>query len=63
VTVAAQFIPGVRLGAWSTAFLDPQGALGQFDVLSGTDAWLLAPGAGLWQTTDGITWRSIGGTP
>jgi hypothetical protein len=46
---------------WSTSFLDPQGFLGQFDVLSGTIAWLLEPGDGLWQTTDGITWHSIGG--
>jgi hypothetical protein len=39
---------------------DPQGAPGQFDVLSGTLAWMLAPGAGLWQTTDGITWHPDG---
>ena len=45
---------------WSTSTLDPQGSLGQFDVLSGTVAWLLAPGAGLWQTTNGVTWRPIG---
>jgi photosystem II stability/assembly factor-like uncharacterized protein len=45
---------------WSTTMLDPQGFLGQFDVLSGTLAWVLAPGAGLWQTTNGITWRLIG---
>jgi photosystem II stability/assembly factor-like uncharacterized protein len=51
--------------SWSTILLNPQGAwsLGQFDVLSGTDVWLLAPGAGLWQTSDGITWHAIGGTP
>ncbi len=45
---------------WSTSMLDPQGSLGQFDVLSGTVAWLLAPGAGLWRTTNGVTWRPIG---
>jgi hypothetical protein len=45
---------------WSTTMLDPQGSLGQFDVLSGTLAWVLAPGAGLWQTTNGITWRPVG---
>jgi hypothetical protein len=47
--------------SWSTTQLDPQGFLGQFDVLSSTLAWVLAPGAGLWQTTDGITWRPVGG--
>jgi photosystem II stability/assembly factor-like uncharacterized protein len=47
--------------SWSTTQLDPQGSLGQFDVLSSTLAWVLAPGAGLWQTADGITWRPVGG--
>ena len=46
---------------WTRAGFNPEGYFGQFDVLSGTVAWLLAPGAGLWQTTDGITWRAIGG--
>lgn len=32
-----------------------------FDVWSATRAWLLDPGSGLWQTTDGTTWRRIGG--
>jgi hypothetical protein len=32
-----------------------------FDVWSATRAWLLDPGNGLWQTTDGTTWRPIGG--
>ena len=46
---------------WSTTQLDTDGLFGQFDVLSGTVAWMLGPGTGLWQTTDGTTWRSIGG--
>jgi hypothetical protein len=46
---------------WSTIQLDADGLFGQFDVLSGTVAWMLGPGTGLWQTTDGTTWRSIGG--
>jgi photosystem II stability/assembly factor-like uncharacterized protein len=46
---------------WSTTQLDTDGLFGQFDVLSGTVAWMLGPGAGLWQTTEGTTWRSIGG--
>ena len=46
---------------WSQVGFNSAGYFGQFDVLSGTVAWLLAPGAGLWQTTDGITWRAIGG--
>ncbi len=47
--------------SWSRAGVDPGGYLGQFDVLPGASAWLLAPGAGLWQTTDGMTWHAIGG--
>lgn len=46
---------------WSRALFNPQGALSQFDVESATDAWVLAPNAGLWHTTDGVTWRSVGG--
>jgi len=46
---------------WSRAGFNPGGYFGQFDVLSGTAAWMLAPGAGLWQTTDGISWHVIGG--
>ena len=46
---------------WTRAGSNPGGYFGQFDVLSGTAAWMLAPGAGLWQTTDGITWHAIGG--
>lgn len=33
---------------------------GSFDVLSSSVAWLLAPGIGLWATTNGTTWRPIG---
>jgi hypothetical protein len=32
-----------------------------FDVWSATRAWLLDPGNGLWQTTDGTTWHTVGG--
>jgi hypothetical protein len=45
--------------AWTTAAFNPAGTFGSFDVLSATTAWLLAPGTGLWTTTDGTTW-SIG---
>lgn len=40
-------VPNVNLGG-ATA--------DSFDVLSTTEAWLLAPGVGLWQTTNGRTW-------
>jgi hypothetical protein len=30
------------------------------DVLSPSHAWLLAPGAGLWRTTDGLHWDPVG---
>jgi photosystem II stability/assembly factor-like uncharacterized protein len=46
---------------WRQALFNEQGAFGQFDVQSGTLAWLLAPDAGLWHTTDGTTWRPVGG--
>jgi len=48
---------------WTQAAFNPGGylAFGRFDVLPGTVAWLLATGAGLWQTIDGTTWRAIGG--
>ncbi len=45
---------------WRQALFNEQGAFGQFDVQSGTLAWLLAPDAGLWHT-DGTTWRPVGG--
>lgn len=38
---------------------DPQGTPASFDVLSPTHAWLLAPGRGLWHTTDGGHWRAL----
>jgi hypothetical protein len=47
---------------WSQSLFNPQGTFGQFDVQSSTHAWLLAPGAGLWQTTDGTTWRPVAAT-
>ena len=47
---------------WSRVPVNPGGSFGQFDVLSGTVAWLLAPGAGLWRTTDGTSWQAVGGT-
>jgi len=47
---------------WSQPLVNPQGTFGQFDAQSSTHAWLLAPDAGLWHTTDGTTWRPVGGT-
>jgi photosystem II stability/assembly factor-like uncharacterized protein len=47
---------------WSQSLVNPQGTFGQFDAQSSTQAWLLAPDAGLWHTTDGTTWRPVGGT-
>lgn len=47
---------------WSQSLVNPQGTFGQFDVQSSTHAWLLAPNAGLWHTTDGTSWRPVGGT-
>ena len=38
---------------------NPQGSPASFDVLSPTRAWLLAPGQGLWRTTDGRRWRAL----
>jgi hypothetical protein len=48
---------------WSMIQVNPLGYPGQFDVPSGTAAWLLAPGAGLWQTTSGTTWQELGSPP
>lgn len=39
-----------NVGGWSTTL----------SVLNATHAWLLAPGAGLWSTTDGEHWEPIG---
>jgi photosystem II stability/assembly factor-like uncharacterized protein len=30
------------------------------DVLSPARAWLLAPGTGMWRTTDGLHWVQLG---
>jgi photosystem II stability/assembly factor-like uncharacterized protein len=46
---------------WSTATsVNLEGAVGQFDVLPGTATWLLGPGTGLWQTTNGKNWHALG---
>jgi photosystem II stability/assembly factor-like uncharacterized protein len=42
--------PVVNQGGWPTAF----------NVLDANHAWLIASGSGLWRTTDGLRWRSIG---
>lgn len=43
-------VPGVNTGGSETVF----------DVLSASQAWLLADGAGLWRTTDGLHWGAVG---
>jgi photosystem II stability/assembly factor-like uncharacterized protein len=43
----------------SSAF-DPGGWPTVISVLDATHAWLLAPGAGLWSTTDGAHWKPTG---
>jgi hypothetical protein len=46
---------------WSeTGQVNPNGAMSQFDVLSATECWVLAPGSGLWRTANGITWHQLG---
>jgi hypothetical protein len=40
--------------------VNPYGWLTTIDALSSTHAWLLAAGAGLWRTTDGVHWRVAG---
>ena len=45
---------------WSQSLFNPQGTFGQFDVQSSSHAWLLAPDAGLWHTTNGTNWRPVG---
>jgi photosystem II stability/assembly factor-like uncharacterized protein len=40
--------------------VNPEGATTYFDALSPTHVWLIAPGAGLWSTTDGIDWHPVG---
>lgn len=44
---------------WTRLLMNPQGYWGQLDVWSGTVAWLLVPGAGLWGTSDGVSWHQI----
>lgn len=44
-------VPGVNGQGSST---------GAFDVWSPRTAWMLAPGTGLWGTTDGSTWHALG---
>jgi hypothetical protein len=47
--------------SWTVvAAVNPQAAPGLFDILTPSDAWLLAPGAALWHTTDGIHWTQAG---
>jgi hypothetical protein len=38
--------------------LDGAGGEGEFTVLNSSELWLLAPGVGLFRTTDGRTWRA-----
>lgn len=40
--------------------LNPQGWTTAITVLNATHAWILAPGAGLWRTTDGQDWQAVG---
>jgi hypothetical protein len=47
--------------SWTgTTGVNPQGASGKFDILSPSDAWLVAPGTALFHTTDGIHWSQAG---
>lgn len=39
---------------------DPGGWSTVIDVFDADHAWVLASGAGLWRTTDGVHWRAIG---
>jgi hypothetical protein len=46
---------------WTSArIINPEGWSTTLDVLDADHAWLLAAGAGLWRTTDGIHWHTIG---
>jgi photosystem II stability/assembly factor-like uncharacterized protein len=42
--------------------LNPEGEPTSMDVLNARIAWLLAPGVGLWRTTDGGIWTGVGAT-
>lgn len=44
---------------WTRLLMNPQGYSGQLDLWSGAVAWLLVPGAGLWGTSDGVSWHEI----
>jgi photosystem II stability/assembly factor-like uncharacterized protein len=44
---------------WTRLVTNPQGYSGQLDVRSGTVAWLLVPGTGLWGTSNGVSWHEI----
>lgn len=44
---------------WTRLLMNPQGYSGQLDVWPGTMAWLLVPGAGLWRTSNGVSWHEI----
>ncbi len=49
--------------SWSMtppAAIDPNGWMSTISVLDARHAWVLAPGAGLWRTTDGHDWQTIG---
>jgi photosystem II stability/assembly factor-like uncharacterized protein len=48
---------------WRPSLFNAAGnfSFSQFDVLSSTDAWLLAANAGLWHIADGISWHPVGG--
>lgn len=46
--------------SWSyVPHLNPQGEPTAFDVLNRTTAWLIAPGGGLWHTTNGHRWQPL----
>jgi hypothetical protein len=38
---------------------DPAGWGTVIDAATANDAWILAPGAGMWRTTDGLDWHPI----
>jgi photosystem II stability/assembly factor-like uncharacterized protein len=38
---------------------DPGGWSTELSVLDASHAWLLAPGAGLWRTRDGVHWQAV----
>ena len=44
---------------WTRLLMNPQGYSGQLDLWSGAVAWLLVPGAGLWGTSNGVSWHEI----